>query len=126
MHSQKTFNDCCDGLSAAYEKTNPNHLVKANAIPWVSIIEIIIQLLGGCFPKADSGGSVKARLATLTDDDSRWLGFNVRRALIREAGAGAWRKLNGPGVTAAVVQAGKDAKESLLDEVVNESLDWDI
>ena len=124
MLSQAAFKKTKARLATTYEKLHG--APPASAIPWAIIIDVVLKLLGGCFPTPPSGKDVKARATSNVADDKDYVEFGVRQALRSEYGFGAWRKYDGPGVAAAVLESAKASDEKDLDEVVAGAFDWDI
>lgn len=124
MLSQKAFKKASTTLATNYAKLHGGPPVAA--IPWTIIIDVILKMLGGCFPTPPSGKDVKARASAGVADDRDYVEFGVRQALRSEYGFGAWRKYDGPGVAAAVLESAKNSEEKDLDEMVDGAFDWDI
>ena len=95
-------------LQAAYQTHGG-----VSALPWAQIIAIITSLLSGCIP-SPTPAKVKEAVA---DDDSR---DGATMVALRELyGWGAWRRHNGPAVSAAL----KEVVPATADDVLTAAID---
>lgn len=99
MLSYALYNQCVTQLSAAHEAANG--VGSAKAIPWATIIQAILSLLGGggCLPKPAKAADVQAAIA---GDAHGYVEAVVRRQLRQEYGLRAWVNYNGPAVVATI------------------------
>ena len=120
MLSQQTFTKSVKLAAESYKTANGE---PAFTIPWDSIFEWLMKLLGGCFPTLTSGAALKSRAASTAEDDNRWLNLHIRLALRSEGMT--WRRHNGPGIVKAVKESVSKSDEADLDNIVNGAFEWD-
>lgn len=110
MLSLALYGGCKDRLAKAYEADNGAG--SAKAIPWDVILDMLMKLLGGCFPVGPSAAQLKESAKDSKKQD--YLAYAVRSGLRQEYGLLAWRRYNGAGVCKAIVAATADADDSFL------------
>ncbi len=96
MLSIALFNAVYAKLVSSYESSHGQG--SSGALPWAQIIAFIMSLLGGVCPKPPTPAAARKQAA----DNPFYLDYATRTALIQEYGVGAWRKYDGPGMSAAV------------------------
>lgn len=120
MLSQQAFEKSVRLAAESYKAANGE---PAFTIPWDSIFEWLMKLLGGCFPTLNNGAALKARAASTADGDDRWLNLHIRLGLRSEGMT--WRRNNGPGIAKAIRESVAKSDEADLDNIVSGAFEWD-